>query len=159
MAVTMQIDVIKGDITKLRVEAIVNPANSGMTMGGGLAGAILPAKFVIHTPAMERPVENIPVSNVALAMRAILECAEKHRIGEVAVPGLGTGVGRVPYDQAARAMVQVLRGFNSKTVQKIILVASSEELYRAFKEAVAAHARTSRYALYTSFPSIFPNSL
>ena len=34
------IEVIKGDITKVHVEAIVNPANSLMIMGGGVAGAI-----------------------------------------------------------------------------------------------------------------------
>jgi len=29
-----------GDITKLKVDAIVNPANTLMFMGGGVAGAI-----------------------------------------------------------------------------------------------------------------------
>lgn len=34
------VEVVKGDITKLSIEAIVNPANSLMVMGGGVAGAI-----------------------------------------------------------------------------------------------------------------------
>ena len=34
------IEVWKGDITQLEIEAIVNPANSLMIMGGGVAGAI-----------------------------------------------------------------------------------------------------------------------
>ena len=36
----VEIVAITGDITKQKVEAIVNPANSWMLMGGGAAGAI-----------------------------------------------------------------------------------------------------------------------
>lgn len=36
-----EIEIIKGDITLLDVEAIVNPANNGLIHGGGLAAAIV----------------------------------------------------------------------------------------------------------------------
>ena len=35
------IELVKGDITDLEVDAIVNAANSRLKMGGGVAGAIL----------------------------------------------------------------------------------------------------------------------
>ena len=38
-----EIDIIKGDITTLDVEAIVNPANNALMHGGGLAAAIVHA--------------------------------------------------------------------------------------------------------------------
>jgi O-acetyl-ADP-ribose deacetylase (regulator of RNase III) len=38
-----KISVATGDMTKLQVDALVNPANSQLIMGGGVAGAILRA--------------------------------------------------------------------------------------------------------------------
>lgn len=162
---SMKIEVLKGDITKLKVEAIANPANSRMTMGGGLSGIIrkvggeeirkeaqkfapvsvgnaivtgagrLPCKFVIHAPTMERPAEKITSENTRLAMKAILECAEQQNIREIAVPGLGTGVGGVPYEEAAKVMVKTIKNSQTKMIQKIILVAYDECLYETFKRA------------------------
>lgn len=162
----MKIEVVRGDITKMEVEAIVNPANSHITMGGGLAGVIrrkggeeireeaqkftpvevgravltkagkLPCRFVIHAPTMERPAQKTTKEKVRLATKGILECAEKNGINEVAVPGLGTGVGGVPPKDAAKVMVEKIKNFPAKNVKKIILVGYSEELYHAFKEAI-----------------------
>ena len=96
----MTLVVQKGDITELKVDAIVNPANSSGYMGGGVAGVIkriggfeiekeavskapipvgdavvttagkLPCKYVIHAPTMKQPAMRIGVENVRLATRA-----------------------------------------------------------------------------------------
>lgn len=130
--------VIKGDITKVKVDAIVNPANSWMIMGGGVAGAIrraggqviesearkhapvpvgravvtgagkLPCKYVIHAPTMERPAMRTTISKVRAAVRAALRAADDARVNSVAFPGMGTGVGGLDPREAASAMVETI---------------------------------------------------
>lgn len=159
----MKVEVVKEDITQLDVEAIVNPANSRLVMGGGLAGIIkdkggaeieeegqkqapvdvgkaiittggkLPAKNVIHAPTMETPAKNVPPENAGKAMTGILECSERNGVKEVAVPGLGTGVGGVSAKDAAREMVSAVKEFEGDNPEKVILVGYGDELYEAFK--------------------------
>ena len=99
------VDIRRGDITKAKAAAIVNAANSGATMGGGVARAIrraggrlvedeavaqapipvgmavattaghLPHRYVIHAATMRRPRQRIPHENVAAATRAAVETA------------------------------------------------------------------------------------
>lgn len=140
----VKIIAIIGDITKQEVDAIVNPANSWMIMGGGVAGAIkraggkevedeavkhalvpvgkaiatgagkLKAKYVIHAPTMERPAMRISVENVRLAVRAALKCADELKLKSVAFPGMGTGVGGLALDEAAEAMIDETKKYVEK---------------------------------------------
>lgn len=140
----MRIEVLDSDITGLEVQAIVNPANSKLIMGGGLAGIIkekggkeienearkkapvkvgdavittageLPSEYVIHAPTMEKPSQKISIENVRQAIRGVLNCAEKNEIEEIAVPGLGTGVGGITYENAAAVMIEGIKNFESK---------------------------------------------
>lgn len=163
----VRIRVIEGDITELDVDAIVNPANSLMFMGGGVAGAIkrkggieieeearrhapvpvgeaiattagkLKAKYVIHAPTMERPAMRIGLENVEKATRAALLLADKLGLESIAFPGMGTGVGGVPYYDAARKMLEVVKEYidNGTKLREIILVAWGKEAYEEFKKA------------------------
>ncbi|WFO76272.1 macro domain-containing protein [Desulfurococcaceae archaeon MEX13E-LK6-19] len=164
-----EIIVVKGDITKMDVDAIVNPANSYMVMGGGVAYAIkkaggqiiedearkhapvpvgkavattagrLSAKYVIHAPTMERPAMRIGTEQVRLAVKAALEKAKELNIESIAFPGMGTGVGGVPYKDAAKTMVNTVKEFlrNVKhSIRKVYLVGYTEELANAFCEAL-----------------------
>jgi len=143
----MRLRVVKGDITKLTVDAIVNAANSLMVMGGGVAGAIkraggadiereamehapvpvggavatgagrLKAKYVIHVPTMERPAMRISLSNVKIAMDAAVRKALELGVTSLAIPALGTGVGGVDRCDAARAMIGVLKRYVDANVR------------------------------------------
>jgi O-acetyl-ADP-ribose deacetylase (regulator of RNase III) len=162
----MQIHVAKADLTLIPVDAIVNPANSLGIMGGGVAAAIrrrggdkiqqeamacapiavgaavvttagkLYARHVIHAPTMEEPGTKIGVENVRRATRAALIAASVHGFDMIAMPGIGTGVGGVDQDEAARAIVDELRAHRQPKPQTIYLVDIDEEMLFAFEEAL-----------------------
>src|SRR3990170_6916676 len=127
----------RGDITEYEVDAIVNAANSQLWMGAGVAGAIkrkggtvieedavrqgpievgeavltvagnLAATHVIHAATMGGDLRTDP-EKIAAATRASLAIAEKHRLSSIAFPALGSGVGGVPPDKSAEAMVTAI---------------------------------------------------
>lgn len=164
----VRVRVVEGDITEMSVGAIVNPANSLLIMGGGVAGAIkrkggveieeearkhapvpvgeavattagrLKAKYVIHAPTMERPAMRIGLENVEKATRAALKLADKLGIETIAFPGMGTGVGGIPYYDAARKMLEVVKEHidNGTGLKEIILVAWGKEAYNDFSRAL-----------------------
>ena len=133
------ITVVRGDITRTQAQAIVNPANSKLMMGGGVAGAIrrnggpaierealrsapirvgeaiattagkLDARYVIHAPTMALPAMSTDLENVQKATSAALRVAKALGISSIAIPGMGTGVGGVPVKEAAQTMVGGIR--------------------------------------------------
>lgn len=134
------IDVIKGDITRMEVEAIVNAANNEFWMGSGVAGAIkaagggvieeeamargpkmpgeavytgagaLPYKAVIHAAVMG---QDLRTSDrlIRQATIASLNLAEKLQLKSIAFPAFGTGVGGFPMKACANLMVASVRGY------------------------------------------------
>jgi O-acetyl-ADP-ribose deacetylase (regulator of RNase III) len=158
----MTIVVEKGDITKISCDAIVNPANSYGYMGGGVAGAIkrvggaviekeaiskapikignavastsgsLPCNFVIHAPTMSRPAMRIDVENVKLATKAALDIGFRQNIKTIAIPGMGTGVGGVPVEKAAKAITTIVKEYEIK-FEKIFLIDRNDEMIESFK--------------------------
>lgn len=162
-----RINLLTGDITKLKVDAVVNPANSSMVMGGGVAGAIkrvggaeieeeavkrspvkvgeaiatkgyrLSARFVIHAPTMIHPAMRTNEKNVQRAMQAALKCAQDLKISSLAFPGLGTGVGGVSMEAAARIMIQELKTHLEKppTLNEVILVSLRDDATAEFEKA------------------------
>jgi len=158
----MKIIIEKADLIQQEVDAIVNPANSLGYMGGGVAAAIkraagqvvekeaikqapipvgkailttagkLKARFVIHAPTMEKPAQRISTSNVERALKAALELADNTKLKSIAIPGLGTGVGGVSWEEAANVFAKVLKQFTPKHLEVIKIV----DINDGFIEAV-----------------------
>jgi len=165
----VNITVLTGDITKQKVDAIVNPANSLLIMGGGVAGAIkraggkeiedeaikhapvtvgkaiatgagqLEARHVIHAPTMEMPAMRIDKGNVQSAVGGALECAKQLRIETIAFPGMGTGVGGLSLEEAARTMVSEIRRHieGGTSLNQIVLVGFTRNLSYVFGKAIS----------------------
>ena len=163
----MEITCLQGSLLDVETQAIVNAANSRGLMGGGVAGIIRRAagsqvedearaqapipvgqavltsggrtRFagIIHAPTMPEPAMRIPVENVRLATRAALRLADEQGFVSLAIPGMGTGVGRVAPGEAAQGMVEEIRQFQPRSLQSVILVDIDPAMVRAWQVALS----------------------
>jgi O-acetyl-ADP-ribose deacetylase (regulator of RNase III) len=137
---TDRLKLVEGDITELDVSAVVNPANSALQLGSGVAGAIrarggpaiqaecdrigrcpvggavvtgagdLKARHVIHAVGPLGS-EAQADEKLASACRAALERAAELKIDSIAIPAISTGVFGFPIDRAARILVETAADF------------------------------------------------
>jgi O-acetyl-ADP-ribose deacetylase (regulator of RNase III) len=163
---TTELSVVEGDITALDVDAIVNAANNELWMGSGVAGAIkraggeeiereavargpiavgeavatsagrLKARYVIHGAVMGQDLR----TDAELIRRTTLRClevADELGVTSLALPALGTGVGGFPLGECARVMVGAVRGFEPRSLERVIFVVFGAQAERAFAAVLA----------------------
>jgi len=150
-SIANRIAVIAGDITRQRVDAIVNAANTTLLGGGGVDGAIhraagpelqaecravggcatgqakitrgckLPAKWVIHTVG---PVWHGGGHGEDELLASCYQSLEQHGIKSVAFPTINAGAYGFPMERAARIAVREAKNFleRNRPVEKVILV-------------------------------------
>jgi O-acetyl-ADP-ribose deacetylase (regulator of RNase III) len=148
----LTLQVHRGDITELAVDAVVNAANNQLWMGGGVAGAIkrkggseieaeavaqgpipvgaaivtragrLPARYVIHAATMAMDFRTNE-EYIRSATRSALWRAQELGLRSIAFPALGAGVGRYPLAEVARIMVEeVVRHAGAGTSLELVLL-------------------------------------
>jgi O-acetyl-ADP-ribose deacetylase (regulator of RNase III) len=164
--VALELAVVEGDITALDVDAIANAANDHLWMGAGVAGAIkraggeeiereavakgpirvgdavatgagrLKARYVIHGAVMGQDLRT-SAELITRTTARCLEVAEELGCRSLALPAFGTGVGGFPIDECARLMVAAVRGFDARSLERVVLAVFGEQAREVFAEAAA----------------------
>jgi O-acetyl-ADP-ribose deacetylase len=157
-------DIVDGDITQLDVDAIANAANDHLWMGAGVAGAIkraggdeiereavakgpipvgsavattggrLKAQHVIHGAVMGQDLRTSP-ELIAETTRSCLEVADDLGVRSVALPAFGTGVGGIPVAECAAAMLGVIRAYEPRSLERVVVAVYGRDAEAAFKTA------------------------
>jgi O-acetyl-ADP-ribose deacetylase (regulator of RNase III) len=130
-----KIILLQGDLTEMKVDAIVNAANNDLQLGGGVAGAIrrkggeiiqrecnvigsvpvggaaitsggnLPARYVIHAASMQ-----LGGTTTARALRSStahsLRIAAEKGLRSIAFPAVGSGIAGFPVSECAEIMLR-----------------------------------------------------
>jgi len=169
-----KIYISKADITDMAVEAIVNPANTDLAMGSGVAGAVrrkggeriqeecerlapirlgatavttagnLRALYVIHAATM-RPGEKATAESIRLATRQTLSRTEEKTIKSLALPAIGTGAAGFPVEACAQIMLKaVLEHVRNRT--------SLEKIHFVLYDDAALKAFEEAYQKLTARP-------
>jgi len=135
-----RIELLEGDITEQRVDAIVNAANSALILGSGVAGAIadrggpsiaeechalgpievgeaavtgagdLAARIVIHAAGMP-PGGQASEESVRVSLRAAFALADREGCRTLACPAIGAGVGGLSMQTCAEISLDEARRY------------------------------------------------
>jgi O-acetyl-ADP-ribose deacetylase (regulator of RNase III) len=76
------------------------------------------------------------VDAIGRTTSSCLRVADELGARSLALPAFGTGVGGVPVDEAAEAMVAAIRAYEPRSVERAIVAVYGQAARRAFEEAI-----------------------
>ena len=97
----------------------------------------LPTRYVIHGAVMGQDLKTTP-ELVRRTTRRCLEVADELRVRSLALPAFGTGVGGLPLDECAEAMVGEARAFEPASLERLVFAVYGAEAERVFTRAADA---------------------
>ncbi len=143
-----EIEIIEGDITEFSTDVIVNPANTQLIMGGGVAGAILrkggskiqeeaiekapilvgqavitnggklKANYVIHAAGPKMGEGNEDIK-LKNAVLNSLKLMEEYHLKSITFPAISTGIFGFPIQRCAKIMISTIKKYLKKKTTNI----------------------------------------
>ncbi|MEJ2009684.1 MAG: macro domain-containing protein [Acidobacteriota bacterium] len=166
---------MKGDITNMEVDAIVNAANNELKLGAGVAGAIrrkggpriqeecdrigtirlgeaavttagnLMAYYVVHAASMQLGGKTT-AETLRSSTRSSLLRAEEKGFKTIAFPAIGTGIAGFPMEECAEIMI-------SELLEHLKWRTSLEKIYFVLFDDAALKTFEETYKRLTARPS------
>lgn len=143
----MDIELLRADVTSLKVDAMVNPSDSQKHIAGlgyipvGSAvvssGGNLLCKFIIHA-AGPRMGEGDEDRKLRSATWSALQRAEELAVASVAFPAMSTGVFGFPIERCARVMLGATIDFKShaRSLQRVVYCLFGADPYDQFRRVL-----------------------
>jgi len=146
------ISLLRGDITKLPVDAVVNAANESLLGGSGVDGAIhagagkplleecrglqgcqtgeavltlahgLPSRYILHTVGPVYSGTKEDAVQLASCYRSCLDLAASHDIKSIVFPCISTGVFGYPAEKAARVAIETVDSWLKEHTDKVLYI-------------------------------------
>ncbi|GAA1320079.1 hypothetical protein GCM10009647_052250 [Streptomyces sanglieri] len=169
----MEFEVVQGDITEQQADALVNAANTGLQMGGGVAGALreiagpdiqkeaneespiglgeavetgaygLDATYVIHAATMELG-GGADESTIRNSTRNALATADDLGCESIVLPALGCGIAGVDLEEGAYYIFEEVLDAEPETLEDVQIIGYRDKSYDTMQR-IADNARYDHY--------------
>ncbi len=136
------LEVIKGDLSDLDADAIVNAAGACFMPGSGVAGAIgRRSASSMQEEGMEgREGEAGEEEKLAEATLGALALAEAHGLRSIGFPAISTGIPGLPVDHCAEIMLGTIIAFLAPGawLERVVICLQGEESFDCFARELEA---------------------
>ena len=136
----MQIQLLRADITSLKVDAMASPSAEDVAQNGRasvVTGGNLLARFVIEVPVPRGEDDDADVK-LRDATRGALERADELAVATLGLPVLGKRSRGFTTERCARVMLRAALDFRTRarSLQRVVFCLFGVEEYRVFEDVL-----------------------